>query len=297
MAYSSDDLLSIIKKRAFLPVSQETFTDQDILDMATDEMYSQVVPDVLSTREEWYVTPQSVAITSSTTSVDIPSRAIGGSLREVQYDRGGSQLWDLPRLDLEDKTYTDASAGSIRGFYISGNQVQLLGNCDGNLILYYHARPGRLIPTADVPKVQSVNLTTNTITLDIASPWNIGDVVDVIKSKPHFEYRNLSLTITNVAGTVITVAEALSDKIEVNDWVSSEDTSPAPQIPVEWFPFLAEAVAVQIFLSQGDAEAAQAAESKMNKLKNSALKLMTPRVEGEPRRLVPPKNRGSYTWR
>ncbi len=292
MPYTSDDLLSIIKKRAFLPVSQETFTDQDLLDMATDEMYSQVVPDVLSTREEWYVTSSSTTIDSTVFEVDIPSRAIGGSLRNVQFSRGDDVLHQIPRLDLEDQIYTNQGNGGLRGFFLEGNQIKLLGNETGSLIQHFHARPGRLIPTTDVPRVISVDLATKTLSLSLSPDWAVGSSIDVIKSKPHFEYRNISLTIEAINGNLITTVEDLSSKIVVNDWVSAEDTSPAPQIPIEWFPFLAEAVAVQIFLSQGDTESAKSAESKMQKLKTAALKLMTPRVEGEPRRLVPPKNRG-----
>lgn len=296
MAYTSDDLLSIIKKRTFLPETQETFLDQDLLDMATDEMLSAIVPDVLGTREEWYLTSTSTSIDNNVSEVDIPSRAIGGSLREVQFSRSDTEIWDLPRLAIEDLVNFDIANGALRGFAVYGNQLRLFGSDSGSIVMYFHARPSRLIPTENCPRVESVDLVGNSITMDLSPEWVVGDVVDVIKSKPHFEYRNMSLTISAIAGNVITITEPLSEKIVAGDWVSLEDTSPAPQIPVEWFPYLAEAVAVQVFMSQGDTESAQAASAKMQRLRNSALKLMTPRVEGEARRLVPPKNRGSYIW-
>jgi len=134
----------------------------------------------------------------------------------------------------------------------------------------------------------------------VPANWGAGTVIDIVKAKPHFEYKNLSLTIVNISGTMIEVDTTPSDKISVGDWVSIEDTSPAPQIPLEWFQYLAECVVTQVFLSQGDKEAADAAEKKCEKLKKAALSLMAPRVQGEAKRTVPPKNRGSIfnsRWR
>lgn len=300
MAYTSDDLLAIIKRRAFIPISQETFTDTDLLDMASDELKSQIVPEVLATREEWYVTPYSVTLTGAETEVDIPSRAIGGSLREVTFDDGGGYEQQLARLSLEDKSdFTNTC--NVSAFYIQGNQIKLFGSQSGTLNLYFNCRPGALVATSEACTISSSDPLTNILTVDaVPASWGAGTVIDVVKAKPHFEYKNLSLTIVNIAGMNIEVAEDISENIVAGDWVTLEDTSPAPQIPLEWFPFLAECVVAQVFLSQGDKEAADQAEKKMEKLKKSALSLMSPRVQGEAKKTVPPKNRGSMfsnRWR
>lgn len=301
MAYTSDDLLKIIKKRAFIPVSQETFSDTDLLEMASDELNSQVVPEVLSTREEWYVTPYSVTLDGTETSVDIPSRAIGGSLRDVTFSQGGTEF-SLARLSIEDRVDVIArSGGIISAFYIQGNQLVFFGSQAGTLNMYFNCRPGALVATSDAAVISVSDPITKMITVDaVPATWGAGTIVDVVKRKPHFEYRNLSLTVVNIAGNVIEVAEDISTAIVAGDWVTLEDTSPAPQIPLEWFPYLAECVVAQVFLSQGDKEAAEQAEKKMEKLKKSAIGLMAPRVQGEPKRTVPPKNRGGIfnnRWR
>lgn len=300
-AYTTTELLNTIKKRAFLPISQETFSDTDLLEMASDELHSQVVPEVLATREEWYVTPYQVTLLGSETSVDIPSRAIGGSLREVTFSQGSVEF-SLARLSLEDKAdFSAGGTGHISAFYIQGNQIMLFGSQAGTLNLYFNCRPGALVATTAAASIVSSAPLTKMITVDsVPASWATGTVIDVVKRKPHFEYKNLSLTIVNIAGFVIEVAEAISETISVGDWVTLEDTSPAPQIPLEWFPFLAECVVMQVFLSQGDKEAADQAEKKMEKLKKSALSLMAPRVQGEAKKTVPPKNRGGLydtRWR
>lgn len=299
MAYTTDDLLRIIKARAFIPISQETFSDTNLLDMATDELHSSVVPEVLATREEWYVTPYSVPVAFDTRAVEIPSRSIGGSLREVSFTDGGLER-NLARLSLEDR-HNQTLSGPLSAFYIQGNDVMLFGSQTGTLNMYFNCRPGRLIATNMAAKITAVDLISKILTVDtVPAEWVTGALLDVVKAKPHFEYKNLSLTVVNISGQNIEFAETLADDIAVGDWVCPEDTSPAPQIPVEWFQYLAECVVMQVFLSQGDKEAADQSEKKMEKLKKSALSLMSPRVQGEARRLVPPKNRGGIfnnRWR
>lgn len=294
MAYTTADLLSIIQKRAFIPEAQETLDTQDILDMATDEMHSIIVPEVLATNQEWYVTPFPTTITSSTTELDIHSRAIGGSLRDVTFITGGTEH-SLARLDLEDKIYS-TTTGPLSGFYIQGNSLKLMGAQDGEIVQYFHARPGRLIPITDATNIVSVDVANKLLTVTaVPSTWAVGDKIDVIKANPHFEYRSLSLTITNIAGAAITVAETPSSKIVTGDWVSLEDTSPVPQIPVEWYSYLAQAVATQIFNSQSDFDAGKVSYAKSEQLRKAAVSLMSPRISGELKKAVSPKNRGSLT--
>lgn len=299
MRYTTDDLLRMIKSRAFIPVSQETFSDSDLLEMASDELMSQVVPEVLSTREEWYVTPYAVPVDFDTRSVEIPSRSIGGSLREVSFTDGGLER-NLARLSLEDR-HNQTLSGPLSAFYVQGNDLMLFGSQTGTLNMYFNCRPGRLVATSIAAAITAVDLDTKTLTVDtVPAEWSTGTVLDIVKAKPHFEYKNLSLTVVNISGQDIEFAETLADDIALGDWVTPEDTSPAPQIPVEWFQYLAECVVMQVFLSQGDKEAADQSEKKMERLKKSALSLMSPRVQGEARRLVPPKNRGGIfnnRWR
>ncbi len=299
--YTSDDLLNIVKKRAFIPISQETFSDADLLEMASDELKSQVVPEVLATREEWYVTPYAVVLDGTELSVDIPSRAIGGALRDVTFSQGGVEM-SLARLSLEDKVdLSVGGTGHISAFYVQGNQLMLFGSQAGTLNMYFNCRPGALVATTEAATISASDPETKMVTVDtVPASWGTGTVIDIVKRKPHFEYKNLSLTIVNIAGNIIEVAEPISTNISVGDWVTLEDTSPAPQIPLEWFPYLAECVVNQVFLSQGDKEAADQAEKKMEKLRKSALSLMAPRVQGETKKTVPPKNRGGIfdsRWR
>lgn len=291
-SYTTTDLLSLIKKRVFIPVNQETFSDEDLLDMATDEMRSIVVPAILSAREEWYVVNDLYDIDSTTNSVAIPSRAIAGSLREVSFVTGSAE-YNLPRLSLEDKVYRD-NQGPLTACYIEGNKVKMLGQESGQVRLYYHCRPGKLVKTSAAASISSWDAGTKTITVSsVPSTWTTGTVIDIINGKPHFEHRGLGFTITGVTGTDITVDLDLPSDLTAGDWLSLEDTSPVVQTPLEWFPYLAQAVQVQILDALGDFEAMQRAERRRDSLHENAMRLISPRIEGETKKLVAPKNRGS----
>lgn len=300
-SYTVDSLLSIIKKRAFIPINQETFTDQDLIDMMTDEMLDEIVPEMLATREEWYVTSEEFAAPPTGEGLIIPARAVGGALREVIYTQGNTE-WDMPRLSLEDKVYKN-NQGPVRGFYIENNFVYLMGSPSGKIKLYYHVRPNKLVKTTSAGSVVSIDTATNTMVLDtVPSSWSTTTKLDIIRKTPHFDHVALSLSISSIVGTTVTFSEPLAKEdnnnvksdIASGMWVVEEDCSPVPQIPVEWFPYLAQAVVSQVLESVGDMEAAAKSEKRTTQLKRQALRVLTPRVKGEGKKIVPYKNRHGY---
>jgi hypothetical protein len=62
--------------------------------------------------------------------------------------------------------------------------------------------------------------------------------------------------------------------------------SPVPQIPPELHPLLAQRVVCKALESLGDAAGFQAAQLKMAEIQQAALPLITPRVDGEPKRFA-----------
>lgn len=288
--YTTTELLRKIKQKAFIPENQKTFTDDDLLEMATDEMRSIVVPEVLSTMQEWYVTSTEVDVDSD--RIKVPKRAIGGSLREVLYKVGSIES-NIPLMSIED-TVNNAYAGSLIGFYFSGSTIKLIGRgSSGSLHLFYHYRPGTLIKDNQAGKILSIDRDTNSVVLDtIPSGWVVNKDVDILESVPHFDATHLENQIIQINGQQVTFRDELSLHVAIGDWVTPEDTSPVPQIPVEWFPYLAQAVAVQVLESLGDSEQANRAAKRRDLLQKNALKVVSPRVEGEYKKAVPAKNRG-----
>ena len=53
--YTSSSLISAVKRKASIPVAQVTFSDEDILAFANEELYLAQVPSILQYHEEYFV--------------------------------------------------------------------------------------------------------------------------------------------------------------------------------------------------------------------------------------------------
>jgi len=283
MAYSNDTLLEQIKSRALIPTNQSTYTDEDLLEMATDQMQNTVIPMILRTRNEFFVTSSDHAITSSNREIDIPYRAIGLSLRDV-VKADGPDEHSLALIAPENKGIQLSATAS--GFYLRANKVVVLGSWSGTVRLYYHQRPGSLVETSTARKVTAINTGTNTITVaSVPTSWTTSTVVDLIRYRPGFDTLNSDLAITAINTNDITLS-GLPAGLAVGDWITVSETSPVPQIPVEYYPFLAQSVAAKILEGIGDFEGMKAAMASMQRLEQNAIQLISPRVRGEAKKAV-----------
>lgn len=299
MSYTTADLLEIIKNKAFIPSTQDTFDDDELLALATDEMRDNIVPQIKRVREEYYLVHSDHDFSSSNKTIRIPSRAVGGSLREISLVNGNNE-YNLAKKTVEDRV--TSGGGVSEGFYIEGNKIHILEGGSGTIRLYYYVRPGKLIVTTNAtqatgPAVAGV-IPTGAIPAYMGA---LGSVVtiDIIEECSGFDL--LARTVSATIGTnEITIAASdVPDEMGVGTWITLSDTSPVPQIPVEFFPYLGQAVAVQVLDSIGDFEAKASAEAKLEKIERNATSMISPRVEGEGRKFVPQRNKGSIfnRWR
>ena len=304
MVRTNDDLLNKIKRKSFLPTSQSTFSDAELLEIATEEMRGVIVPEILKAREEYFVyKDESSTLTGGLNQTfNIPPRAVGQQLREVSVTIGGTER-NVPRLDIEDR-YNDNSGGSIYGFDITNNQINVRGNNTGVLNLYYYLRPGDLVTSNTARQITSVDVDLKQVIVsNFHSSWTSATKFDIIKSEAGFDTKSISLTVdTFDSGTgTITFNESLPTSswqaIVVGDWLVEAEKSPVPQIPLEWQEYLAEAVTAYMMESIGDAEAFQRADARKQELKKNALAVIAARVSGQSKKSVPRRNRYNSSYR
>jgi len=292
--YTSQNLIDTIKKKAFIPSTQETFTDVDLLDLATDEMRDYILPKIKQTREEYFVTYRDYPVSSSVTSILAPDRAVGNAYRDIQLINGGNS-YKLARLDIEDNIYS-TTTGSLRGYYLEANKIILRGNLTGTVRVYYLTRPGRLVLPASAAAVASITpgaTTTDIVVSSIPSAWTVSETVDIVRATSGFSTLGTDVA-ASIAGTTITVAnDDVPDDLAVGDWICLADESPVPQVPPEWYSYLAQAVASQVLESLGDWEALERSNRKMKEQEKNALSLITARVQSQSKKIVSPYNRGS----
>jgi hypothetical protein len=278
--YTVDTLVALIKTRGAIPTNQQLFTAAVIADMANDEMKLNIVPLIMSVREEYFATYEDQVLVSGQNSYDIPSDAIGMSLDDVYIVRAGVE-YPLPRLSRK-----EASAGNaVTGYYIYNNKIVLYPlptDTTPTLRLCYSRRPLKLTPNVNGGQV--TDITGNVLTLSfVPAIWDTGDKLNSVNDNQPFETTNAEMTIVTSSSPTVEVDDVTG--VSIGDWVSVQGESIIPQILEEAHPTLAQATVVKLLEALGDREGMKAAEAKLEQNKKDLLTLINPRVSGAPKKI------------
>jgi hypothetical protein len=289
--HTTTGLIDIIKIRAMVPISQDTFPKPTILDIATDEIRAVIIPAILATNEEWLLTSSTVAYARS---VDIPKNAISGSLRDIQLLKGEA-LRPTTKLSVEDLYNTDPAQNRV-GFIIEDTAIKFYGAEHDSVLLRFYASPGALVTTDSCAQITAVSYDSGqdvTTFTTVANPtdWTTSLYIDFVSNTPFYKSTSVNTNATVDDSTTITVSGDLTATVLVGDWIAPTGTSPIAQIPQEWLPYLAQAVVSVILEAQGDFDAAAKSTARQNALKASLLGTVTPRVRGAAKKIVAVKNR------
>lgn len=304
--YTTDNLLSDIERKCFIPTSQVTFSTADLLAMADEELQIGVVPLVMRVREEYFVAYQDQTITGTENGFDLPTRAIGGVLREVTIiqnpdSKDTPNERKIPQLAAEDAPYNNNFNNflGLQAFYLRNNQVILSPNASafgGGILLrqYYFLRPNKLVQVNQTAQITSI--TNNVATVNVIpagfGPGGLYTIVsDVVKSNPGFGLLATDETVTvNTTDLTITFTNDLStygsNGINVGDYICLAGESPIPQIPVELHTLLAQRTAVKILESLGDEKNLAAAANKLKEMEKNIMGMISQRVEGNAKKIV-----------
>lgn len=179
---TSDDLIASVQRKIAMPLSQVTFTNDDILAFANEEMMISQVPSVLLYHQEFFVHQVTIPLVTGISRYVIPDRAIGMRLRDVKWMDNAGNMFDMTRVAPEDKAFFQLNIGAnqaIHKFYVEGNELVLVpavvSSPTGNLIMSFFIRPNQLVVNNKSATVVGIN---QTIALT-ASLLTIGDNVQV----------------------------------------------------------------------------------------------------------------------
>lgn len=291
-AFTTTDLITSIRGRGAIPSSNTASnnnSDVGLLRIASEELLIKLLPMLLSTRSEFYAYIKDYAITINQADYEIPSRASGMVLRDVQVVDGTS-ISSLSSIDSEHLSTT--SSGTPVGFYLKHNQVVLYptpSSTSGTLRLRYFLRPSKLVRPSDAAQVSAINAATSAVTVtSIPAGFTTAFTYDLIKKSVPYAPLAIDQTPVSVVSTVITFS-SLPSGLAVGDWIAFSDETPIPQIPQEFQAVLAQMTAVKYLEAAGDREGSAAAWKNLQQDMDSALKMITPRVVGE-RKIVRSRN-------
>ena len=282
MSYTTTEILAKIKLWGAIPNAQPAFTDTQLLDLATSEMWTKTVPFINNLREEYFVaSTDSTISTAKNQTFDIPSRAAGGILRDVKLVNSNGDESDIPRLNPE---YSQRYGW---GFYIQANKLHLVKseNYSGETFrMYYYVRPSVLVATSRCAQVATVGSSSFTVT-SVPSNITTGDTVDIVQANPPFNTLSLDVTATISATTTITPS-TMPTGLAVGDWMCLKQESCMPQLPLEAHDMLVCGTVLRVQEILQDDKGIKTYTNKYEVLSKTVTDILNPRVVGEIKKIV-----------
>lgn len=282
-------LSSVQLKTRLVTGAAPSLSDADILQIGTEELLSVMVPMVLGANSEYYLHRFDISI-SGTTTVEIPHRAIGNKLAGVYgLDSATGVAYRIPVADYDEP---DSRAAPNTGYfgpvgYITGHTLTFRPtppNVDTARLEYY-ARPGDLVETSAALQIASTTSTAvvadaNLSTIGIST----GTLFDIVSNTSPFAHLGLDLSGTVSTDTISAITTP--DFVAADDWIALSGQSPIPQIPYELHPAFIERTTARVLALLGDQQGYSMAMDRAQQLEGAALRLIAPRVDNAPNRIV-----------
>lgn len=279
--YTSTALIDRVKRYAAIPAHQPAFPDLDIREFLTECLQTDLAPFLISQMGEYLVHYEDITPPAQVGGyVMLPSRCWAGAVREIcVVDANGNFIRDLKKRNIDDINFYNTLNDSDT-YNIQSNKL-FCPSISGQFIrVYYFARPGAIVQTADVGTITAIDETTKTITVNaIPGAWGVTTTFDIVQGKPQFSLMGIDLGGTIISNTVV-FTDDLPTGIEVGDYVCATGESPVAQIPLESQNMLCQMTAGKIMESLGDIGAMNIAYQKAEVMKQNLLTAMTPRNQG-----------------
>ncbi len=149
---SSDDLIDFVKLSMAFPIDQSTYTYNQILKFANQELQNSAVPSMMESHEEYFVYKVTVPLISNISVYAIPNRALGMVLRDLKYSDNRGNFFDMSRIAPEDKAFFQNNTGVnqvLTHYYLEGNNIvltpQTMTSPTGYLNFFFLLRPNFLV--------------------------------------------------------------------------------------------------------------------------------------------------------
>jgi hypothetical protein len=208
------------------PTSQSTFTEEEILKFANEEMLISQVPQVMSYHQEYYVYSEDRIIQVNKDKYEIPSRAIGARLRDVMWKDSSGNLFEMTRIDSGDKAHFQRNSGTTSAFtkfYLENNDVVLtptpISDSPGSLVFFFYLRPNVLVKNDRAATLLNYKKNVVVGTVVAGDTLTIGSVTfTAVAGAP-------STNQFQIGGTSVITATNLNAAINTNGTYSSSVSS------------------------------------------------------------------------
>lgn len=306
MSYFTEDLLESIKFRSMAPIGQSTFDDSALLSLAYEELELKLASDLITAREDFFLTSERTLIFTGVSRYSVPSRAIGNAIKALFYIDQSSQAFTLKKIDVSEAYKFSNVTGTPIYFAMEGDEVTIYPTPNqsvGQIEFRFAAKPNKLVLSTDCTKITSISTSSVAsffVNTDLTASISVGSYVDFISTNSPFKIKSykcavLQITSSQIDVSLTSVQDGAGAVIPaVGDYVCLSGTSNIPQIPTAFHSVLAQMTAVRLLESLGDINKLQAARGTLEQMRREALALVRNRVEASPDKIRPRRNLRAY---
>lgn len=289
MAKTVDSFLSDVKTRIIVPTAQEGYQPSDILSVADQLTQKEVVPLLISLRQDYFVTNSSVLMTEGIDTYDIPYRAIGRTLRDLKLtDSSETVTRNLGKIDIEDAHMFPAATTPYL-YYIKGDKIVVVPGPDttqSSLQIWWEMPPGKLTLLSTAARVVSTTATVVTVE-SVPIDFVAGYTVDFIQGKSGNTTMAIDKDILSISGTDITFpADTIPTDLAAGDYLAQAQYTPVVQLPNEVIPYLITLTAAQLVQGISDFEGSNILRADADREAKALKMLLEPRNQGETTKII-----------
>lgn len=297
MSYTASGNIERIKLKAWASTSG-SLSDAQLLELLDDSLRSYIVPLLKSVRDEWFVKGTSDMTPDADGRIAMPD-SVASTIRGIFWLNNGQPI-PLNRVEPENEyLYTNNGAGTPVGYCLKGYEVQILPPSVGSVTirLDFMERPTAMVLDEDAGQIESHASLALTLT-DVPLAWQSSTpaTVDLVSSVSPFNTVAEGVTVSSLAGSVLTLSGISASLVEDGFWVADAGYTPFPNIPVELHPLLQQDVITTLYTGLGDKRLAGAVD-RQKKMEADLRKTLAPRTQGSARPILNPTAPGMRSWR
>lgn len=304
--YTSDELIKSIRRGGQLPVNNNTFKEEDYLQMADEELSLSIVPSIIRQHENYFLQTDTVPLIQDKSRYKIPYRAAGNKLKDLAMLDNNNNVIEMVNIPLEHISDYNSSAYSSSNktkYYVLNDEIVLYPENvpapTESLLFTYYMRPNKLVKLNKVGVISAIDTVNKTITLsNLPSEFTSTQLYDFIDTEsPHrtldFDVPIMSINSTTKLIQFNTTYE-FSDRLKIGDHFTIQCETAIPQIPSDLHPMLAVKVRMAALDAIGDSEGLANATTKYGELSTNMNTLVDNRIEGSPKKII---NRNGFLRR
>lgn len=285
---TSSVLIEGIKRRASIPENQATFESADFLAFANEELLLGIVPAVMSLHEDYFLFEIVVPVEAGKTEYEIPSRAAGNKLRDLQYKPDPKSFTEMTRVGIGERF--NQNNGSLNQYYVKNNKVVVSENLtNGELCFVIYIKPSQLVLEERIGVITNItdlgNGKTKVFLSSLPENFNTSITYDFYKSESPSSILKIDISpdsINTLDSSVTFFTVDIPDDLKKNDHLAETGEASIAQIPNEFHPMLEQMVACRVLEAQGDTASLQNALLKLQQMNSAGANLIDNRIDDAP---------------